>query len=118
MKKKSHQIAGLFGARVFVAFNLLCAAALLGVSAFQLTSSADHAKDRDAKAEEAPEHYMPVPGGEPDDLNRLELQWSDRLTYPTGRFEPAWVRQAAEQNARGSRSIPRGLQPGIRTDAP
>src|SRR2546423_1601282 len=118
MKKKSHRIAGIFSARVFVAFNLFCAGALLGISAFQITSSADRAKDRDAKAEEAPEHYMPVPGGEPDDLNRLELQWSDRLTYPTGRFDPAWVRQAAEQDAQVSRSIPGGLQRGLRTNAP
>jgi hypothetical protein len=27
---------------------------------------------------------MPVPGGEPDDLDRLEAAWSDRLIYATG----------------------------------
>src|SRR3954466_2525322 len=117
MKKKSHGIAGLFGARVFVAFNLFCAAALLALSAFQVTSSSDRAKNRDVK-DEAPLRDMAVPGGDPDDLNRLELQWHDRLTYPTGKFDPAWVRQAAEQDAQITRAVPGGLQRGLLTNSP
>jgi hypothetical protein len=117
MKKQSHRSAGLFSARVFVAFNLFCAAGLLGVSALEVTSNLDGAKERDAEYE-APQHDMPVPGGDPDDLNRLELQWHDRLTYPTGRFDPAWVRQAAEQDAQVSRSIPAGLPRGLLTNTP
>jgi len=45
------------------------------------------------EADEAKEKYMPVPGGEADDLARMEEEWNNRLTYPTGRFNPAWVRQ-------------------------
>ena len=56
----------------------------------------------------AAERYMPIPGGEPDDLNRLELDWHNRLTYPTGRFDPAWVRQAAAGEARILRRVPLG----------
>ena len=56
------------------------------------------------------ERYMPVPGGEADDLNGMEIDWHNRLTYPTGRFDPAWVRQAAAQDAQVARSIPSGLQ--------
>jgi hypothetical protein len=38
------------------------------------------------------ERFMPVPGGESDDLDRLEAEWHNRLTYPTGVFDPSWVR--------------------------
>lgn len=51
---------------------------------------------------------MPVPGGEADDLNRLEAEWHDRLTYPTGLFDPTWLRIAAVQDALLQRSIPAG----------
>src|SRR6266478_9805200 len=51
-----------------------------------------------------PERYMPVPGANSRDeaarLAELEQYWQDRLTYPTGRFDPAWVRTAAAQHAR------------------
>ena len=51
---------------------------------------------------------MPVPGGEVDDLDSMEVDWHNRLTYPTGRFDPAWVRQAAVQDAAIAREIPAG----------
>ena len=39
-----------------------------------------------------PERYMPVPGGgsqsEAAGLAQLEQYWHDRLTFPTGRFDP------------------------------
>ena len=45
-----------------------------------------------------PARYMPVPGArlqeEAIGLAQLEQYWHDRLTYPTGRFDPAWVRAA------------------------
>jgi len=56
------------------------------------------------------ERYMPEPGGEPDDLDRMEAQWNDRLTYPTGLFDPAWVRRAAAADARITRAVPFGVQ--------
>ena len=40
---------------------------------------------------------MPVRGGEPDDLNRMEEEWNNRLTYPTGIFNPAWLRLAHQR---------------------
>ena len=51
---------------------------------------------------------MPGPGGEPADLDRLEAQWNDRITYPIGRFDPAWVRVAAAADARITRNLPFG----------
>lgn len=53
---------------------------------------------------------MPIPGGETDDLDGIETYWNNRLTYPTGRFDPAWVRQAAAQDGQISRSVPAGVQ--------
>ena len=55
---------------------------------------------------------MPVPGSRPEteaaDLGRLEQYWHDRLTYPTGRFDPSWVRAAAAQHARMATGVPAG----------
>lgn len=51
---------------------------------------------------------MPTLGGGYDDLNRLEIEWHNRLTYPTGRFRPEWVRAAAEQDRQVSRQVPLG----------
>jgi hypothetical protein len=60
-----------------------------------------------------PARYLPVPGGnlqgEAAGLAELEHYWHDRLTYPTGRFDPAWVRVAAAQDARIARGVPAGL---------
>src|SRR5881392_794873 len=62
---------------------------------------------------ERPAPYMPVPSGrvetEGADLGRLEQFWNDRLTYPTGRFDPAWVRAAAIQHARMAVGVPAGM---------
>jgi hypothetical protein len=41
-----------------------------------------------------------------------ELYWVDRLTYPTRRFRPEWVRGAAAQDRRMARGIPRGRRRG------
>ena len=38
----------------------------------------------------------------------MEGFWTDRLTYPTGRFDPAWLRRAVEQDAGIERGVPAG----------
>ena len=43
-----------------------------------------------------------------EDLFQQESYWLNRVTYPTGRFNPAWVRQAAAQDADIQRGIPDG----------
>jgi hypothetical protein len=60
-----------------------------------------------------PDRYMPIPGGrgsvgDAKDLARVEQFWSDHLTYPTGKFNPAWVRAAAEHH----KMMPTGLPAG------
>ena len=67
-----------------------------------------------------PDRYMPVPGtsleSEAARLAQLEQYWQDRLTFPTGRFDPAWVRAAAAEHARMTSGVPAGpyrkLNPG------
>ena len=41
-------------------------------------------------------------------LAQLEQYWHDRLTYPTGRFDPAWVRAAVAQHDRMTTGVPAG----------
>ncbi len=50
-------------------------------------------------------------GHAPTDAERLiseEEFWTHRLTYPTGRYSPAWTRKAAEQDSAIKRGVPAG----------
>jgi hypothetical protein len=38
----------------------------------------------------------------------LERYWDDRLTFPTGKFNPGWVRKASEQDKKIARGTPQG----------
>src|SRR6476661_384552 len=105
MLKKSSAEAGLFRPRVFIAFLFLSAGVCLAMFAFN-----NGAESSRATSVLRQEHYMPVPGGEPDDLNRMEEEWNNRVTYPTGVFNPEWVRRAAVADARIARSIPFGVR--------
>jgi hypothetical protein len=87
----------------------LCLAGLtLAVFAF------DQPAER-ARQAESPQRDMPTlrenTQREAADLGQLEQYWSDRLTYPTGNFDPTWVRQAAAQHALLPQGIPAGLFP-------
>ena len=44
--------------------------------------------------------------GETRDFDALDAYWNDRLTYPTGHYNPAWLRTAAAQDARISAGCP------------
>jgi len=41
-----------------------------------------------------------------------ETYWNHRLSYPTGKFNPGWVRRAARQDAQIKRGIPAGRRRG------
>jgi hypothetical protein len=66
--------------------------------------------------------YMPVPGAGSQDeaagLGQLEQYWQDRLTFPTGRFNPAWVRAAAAQHARMTIGVPAGSYSRLKSAGP
>src|SRR5438045_2516948 len=82
----------------------------LGLSGVALAILAG--KDGALRRPSGPERYMPVPGsdtrGEASGLAELEQYWHNRLTFPTGRFDPAWVRAAAAQHARMATGVPAG----------
>jgi hypothetical protein len=42
----------------------------------------------------------------------LEGYWDDRLTFPTGKFNPGWVRKAADQDKKINRGTPKGKKKG------
>src|SRR5258708_2807800 len=69
-------------------------------------------RDSAVRPASEPERYMPVPGAkgqsEAAGLQQLEQYWHDRLTYPTGRFDPAWVRAAVAQHERMAVGVPAG----------
>src|SRR6266446_5404813 len=93
-------------------FNLR---ALLGLTLCLFAVALAILAERGAAPRPAPEadRYMPVPGAgshsESAGLAQLEQYWHDRLTYPTGRFDPAWVRAASAQHARMQSGVPAGL---------
>ena len=103
--------AGRFGflqIRALVALLLFGAAICLAKLSFgplQVANSERERGDLDRP------RYMPVAGerGDAQDLGRLEEEWNNRLTYPTGVFNPAWVRQAAAQDRLIQRAIPAGV---------
>jgi hypothetical protein len=95
--------AGFFNVRALLGLTLCFVGLALAIFA---------ARESSLRRTSQPARYMPVPGvdsqGEAARLAELELYWRDRLTYPTGRFDPRWVRAAAAQDARIARGIPAG----------
>ena len=115
-KNKFTSTAGFMKLRFFVAI-LLCLSgiALGGFALKQKQHSALAQQPQKQEIEETEEglRTMPIPGGrgskgDAADLARLQQFWSDHLTYPTGKFNPAWVRAAASQH----KMMPKGLPAG------
>lgn len=65
------------------------------------------------RASEALDRDMPTAdgdsGGESADLSAAESYWNQRLTYPTGKYNPAWLRHAAAEAAKLPSGIPAGV---------
>ena len=111
MKKKSCGRTAFFNLRVLLGVTLCFSGLALAIFA-HLSPFTDHvSRPAAAKAGSSP-RYMPVPGAntreEATGLEQLEQYWNDRLTFPTGRFNPAWVRAAARQHARMPSGVPFG----------
>src|SRR5437773_3783799 len=94
---------GFFNLRALLGLTLVLSGVALAILAD---------KDAALRRPSGPERYMPVPGsdtrGEASGLAELEQYWHNRLTFPTGRFDPAWVRAAAAQHARLATGVPAG----------
>jgi hypothetical protein len=71
----------------------------LAVAAIVLAVPGHHSTKNTAPPSAAA--YMPVPGNaEHEQFGAMDTYWNDRLTYPTGHFNPAWLRAAKRQDSR------------------
>src|ERR1700730_17983380 len=100
MQSKSASQSGFFNLRVLLALALCSVGALL--AAISVAPPVQEGRKSTVRLE----RDMPVPGGKADDLNRMEEEWNNRLTYPTGIFNPEWLRLAAATDALIQRAIP------------
>jgi len=107
MKTKPRRF-GFLQIRALVAFLLFGAAVCL--AKFSIAPPRANNGERERRDVDRP-RYMPVAGerGESDELNRMEEEWNNRLTYPTGIFNPAWLQAAAVQDSSLQRAIPAGI---------
>ena len=112
MKKKPGQ-SGFLQIRALFALALFGSAIVLAKFSFAPPGATNGEREREKMDDLG--RYMPIPGGTADDLNRLEEEWNNRLTYPTGIFSPAWVRLAAVQDAAITKAIPAGVPLGAPT---
>lgn len=117
MKKKSSARAAFFNLRVLLGVTLSFLGLALAI--FAGMDGALRSPQRHAVASDpGPARYMPVPGAntqeEASGLARLEQYWNERLTYPTGRFNPAPVaccsRRAVTSVTREARSQNRAIR--------
>jgi hypothetical protein len=109
MKKTLTGRSGFLQIRVLAALLLFGAAICL--AKFSLAPLRTANSDR-ARGDVDRPRYMPVPGrerGDAEELNRMEEEWNNRLTYPTGIFDPAWLQAAAVQDSLVQRAIPAGI---------
>ncbi|MEP6956185.1 MAG: hypothetical protein ABI883_05115, partial [Chthoniobacterales bacterium] len=104
--------SGFSRARLLLACGLGATALLLGIFAVAGVPSSL------LRPAAEPPRYLAVPGEKAEDLERIEAQWNDRLTYPTGQFDPAWVRRALVQDETIARSVPAGQRPSLASDSP
>jgi hypothetical protein len=115
-QRRSFSEGGFFHLRALIGFTLCFTGVALALFA-HFSPLVDHVSLPGATTASQPARYMPVPGQRPEteaaDLGRLEQYWNDRLTYPTGRFNPRWLRAAAAQHARLPMGIPAGV-PAVR----
>src|SRR5260370_10147904 len=92
---------GFINLRILLGLTLALSAIALAIFA---------GKDAAVPSAAEPERYMPVPGAkgqsEAAGLAQLEQYCHDRLTYPTGRLDPAWVRAAVAQHERMTTGVP------------
>ena len=104
MKTKPQSIFGFFNLRTLTALTLCSVAICLAVLSLGGTWSAPKTVE-----ESKPPRYMPQPGDDPDDFDGMEELWHTRLTYPTGLFNPEWLRLAAATDALIPRAVPLGV---------
>ena len=121
MKNQTTRRSAFVISRLTAAFAFFFLSAALVVFSFSTRLNRPQVAATSEKTEADGErmHDMPTlgenPGDEAKNLERLEQYWSDRVTYPTGHFDPQWLRNAAVQHNRMSKGIPAGTFAKITT---
>src|SRR4029078_11896876 len=117
MKKRSSACSAFFNFRVLLGVTLGFLGVALAIFAGRDgVLSGPNGPNRGNISSALPDqpHYMPVPGPDVREagagLAQLEQFWFDCLTFPTGRFNPAWVRAADRQHKRMPRGMPFGRE--------
>lgn len=87
----------------------------VGAAATLLVVAGLTALRRSSGRQTTADRYTAIPGGAAEDLGRFDAYWNDRLTYPTGNFNPGWLRRAAAQDARVPRGVPARASGASRT---
>ena len=105
MKKRPGQ-RGFLQIRALLALLLFGAAVCLAKFSIAPPRAVNGARER---GDVDRPRYMPVQGERGEELNRMEEEWNNRLTYPTGIFNPAWLQAAAVQDSSVQRAIPAGI---------
>ena len=90
MLRKSFPQAGFISLRQLAALTLCSTGALMALVSFAAGPWKGSIGGPAATKTETRERYMPVAGEKGEGLERLEAEWHNRVTYPTGRFNPAW----------------------------
>jgi hypothetical protein len=110
MNKNSISQSGFFNPRALLAFALCLGGVSLTLFSFKLpVSNSNNPSDHNGAMQMNQLRYMPEPGGKADDFDRMEAAWNTRLTYPTGIFNPKWLRLAAAADTLIPRAIPAGI---------
>src|SRR4051812_12886962 len=89
-----------------LALFLCSSGIILAISSFTGLERRAHQNVPAREGEEERDRYSVAGTGELGEANEMEADWHNRLTYPTGRFDPAWVRAAAAQDAQMARGLP------------
>src|SRR4051812_677853 len=110
-KNKFASTNGFLKQRIVIAV-LFCSVSIgLAVTALKVYSPVVVAERNDTERDGRIQ-TIPVPGepggDEAENLGRLEQFWNDRLTYPTGKFDPQWLRNAVAQHDKMQSAIPAG----------
>jgi hypothetical protein len=106
MKIKRAGRSGFLQIRALVALLLFGAAICL--AKFSIAPPRVNNSERERGGVDRP-RYMPVAGERGEELNRMEEEWNNRLTYPTGVFNPHWLQAAAVQDSLVQRAVPTGI---------
>lgn len=117
-RQTSRSTSAFFNLRALAGLALFLAGAAIAVTAFRHSAEPTTVQgERDLRLRDVPTLGESL-GDERKSLERLEQFWNDRLTYPTGKFDPAWVRNAANQHMHMERAVPAGSFERLRHPAP